>query len=140
MAAIYQWFEGVIEVQIWTTTLYPIEAEEGIKFDISVSGIAFDTIDNDSIEHTMSLISIDKFLALLEAPEQNDSIEHTVSLIDMDKYVALVEAPEQDDSIEQVVTLIDIVKESKLITIYSPDHGLLFDIDLNSSNCSMDSV
>jgi len=27
-----------------------------------------------------------------------------------------------------------------LITIYSPDHGLLFDIDLNSSNCSMDSV
>ena len=78
MAAIYQWFEGVIEIQIWTTTLYPIEASEGIIFGVSVDSVVIRDIFEDEIEFTgAQFISGSKQVILLSMPEKQDEIEFT---------------------------------------------------------------
>jgi hypothetical protein len=115
MAAIYQWFEGLVEVQIWTTTLYPLEAAEGILFSTDLDIGQFQLLPNDTAQYTSTFLDADKELILLSTGPHDDFGQYASAFLDADK-------------------------ESKLVTIYSPDQGLIMDIDLDTANCSMDAV
>lgn len=140
MAAIYQWFIGDITYELYTTTLYPLEATEGLTFTIDIDLGEMHEISSDSMDQTMSLVSMVKVDGLLLAPEQDDELDQVMTVVSIDKYIGLLLAPEQNDQLDQVMTLLSMTLDQKLITAYSPDEGIELDIDLDSSNCSMDAV
>jgi hypothetical protein len=140
MAAIYQWFEGLVEVQIWTTTLYPLEAAEGILFSTDLDIGQFQLLPNDTAQYTSTFLDADKELILLSTGPHDDTAQYASTFLDADKELILLSTGPHDDFGQYASAFLDADKESKLVTIYSPDQGLIMDIDLDTANCSMDAV
>lgn len=140
MAAIYQWFEGVIAYQTLTTTLYPIEASEGITFDVDVNTASMQTINFDEVEHSFDLVSVDRQTILLSTSEGPDEVEHSFDVFSVVRQTILINTTEGPDEVEHSFDLVSVTRQDLLVTCYSPDHGLLMDIDLDSANCSLDPV
>jgi hypothetical protein len=111
MAAIYQWFVGDIEVL--TTTLYPIEVQEGLNFTIDLDYGNMRNVDND------------------------DYIFAGGGFEDAYSTPILLTGPEPNDDYIMSYGFDDAYPEDKLVIAYTPDQGLIFTVDLDSANCSM---
>jgi hypothetical protein len=140
MAAIYQWFEGIVEVQIWTTTLYPLETADALKFDVDINVASLDAIESEYIELGMTLLSMDVVPTLISGSMDDDYLELGMTLISLDVELILITGSMDEDFLELGMTLVDMDVIPKLITIYSPDQGLIMDVDLDTANCSLDAV
>lgn len=140
MAAIYQWFEGTVVYQTWTTTLYPIEAVEKLAFTIDMDGGSMTPIDEDEMDVGVAFLSGVKIQTLLTAPEQEDEMDVGIAFLSGTKAVTLITAPTQEDEMDVGVAFLSGSKELKLVTTYCPDEKLTFTIDVDTANCSMTPV
>ena len=138
MAAIYQWFVG--DVQILTTTIYPIEAEESLQTSVSFDAGYAGPIQFEKMDYGMTLLSMDVFPILIELPEEEDKMDYGMTLLSMDVFEVLINIPAQEDKMDYGMTLLDMDVIPRLITIYSPDEELKSTIYLDSANCSMTPV
>ena len=138
MAAIYMWFET--DVQIWTTTLYPIEAVEGIMFTADLSYGDMHSIDEDSF--TFNYGFDDAFVTpiLLDGPTPEDDYNWEYGFDDAFVDDILLAGPVPEDDYNFSYGFDDAFIEDLLITAYYPDQGIIMSIDLNSSGCSMTDV
>lgn len=128
------------DIQEFTTTLYPVEASEGIVFNTDVDVISLDEISTDEMDFETQFVSGQLIETLLTAPEQNDEIDFETQFVSGQLIETLLTAPEQNDEMDFETQYISGDLVERLVTTYSPDHGLLMDIDLDSANCSLDPV
>jgi hypothetical protein len=135
MAAIYQWFIG--EVQVWTTTLYPVEAVEGIKFSIDVKDGLMWTPPEESWEFSYGFEDAFHTPILLtgETPEEDWEFSYGFDGVSFQAILLVGETPEEDWEFSYGFEDAEII--NKLITTYMPDQGIIFSIDVDSTNCSM---
>ena len=112
MAAIYQWFVSGVEIQILTTTLYPLEEIEGVKFTVDYSFGYLRAIPVDSATTYSNFVSGDIRAIRIEQTVPGDEATTYSNFISGDI-------------------------RPKLITVYSPDNGMEFAVDLFPANCHM---
>lgn len=128
------------DIQEFTTTLYPIEASEGIAFDIDLNVGWMQPFEESQAEFTHQFIGVDRYNILINFEEGPDEIDFTHQFVDVVRQQILINFEEGPDEAEFTHEFISVVREDLLVTCYSPDHGLLMAIDLDSANCSLDPV
>lgn len=138
MAAIYQWF--IADAQVFTTTLYPIEATEAMELSIDFDVAYLEEVPADQLTHGVTMLEVTIREALLYAPEQIDEITHGVTLLEVSIRPGLLEAPEQVDYLTHGVTMLEVTIEMVLITVYTPDEAMDIAIALDTGSCSLTAV
>jgi len=132
MAAIYQWFERVL--QVITTMLYPIEIYE--KLQTSVSLIFGSMTQIPSEVHEVHVISLDGNIVtlLLTAPMQDEIYDMDVIALDGNIVVLLLTAPTDEPQYEMDVIALDGSIREALVPALMPDEGLHFGCSLISGS------
>mgnify|MGYP000058708441 CR=1 FL=1 len=140
MAAIYQWFEGGILYQTWTTTLYPIEAIEALQISFDLSDGSMRPVLNEHIDVSVEFISGSKIQTLLTTGPYEEAVDVGVEFISGTKEVTLLTTGPYEEAVDVGVEFISGTKVSKLVVAFAPDEELQIDFDLDPSNCSMTPV
>jgi hypothetical protein len=135
MAAIYQWF--VADVQVWTTTLYPVEAVEGLKFSIDVKGGLMWTPPEEDYAFSYGFDGAAHQQILLTGPIEEDDYGFACGFVSAGHTAILLVGPTEEDDYAFSYGFSDAEIINKLITTYMPEQGLIFTIDVDSANCSM---
>jgi len=140
MAAIYQWFDGVIEVQIWTTTPYPIEVIEGIEITCDLVSGYLTPIPGDLIDLGGTFLGGAIVQILLSYGPDDDSIDLGGTFLGGSIVQILLSYGPDDDLIDIAGTFLGGVLEEKLVTALAPDEGIEVTCDLIPGSCSMTPV
>jgi hypothetical protein len=137
MAAIYQWFP-TSEVT-YTTTLYPIEAKDGMNFafDIDIGGLT--DVAVDPARYNPDFMGAWKAEVLFDTSLDEDA-QYAAHITGIGKGLSLEEAGPFDEEGEYAAHFIDAFKEHKLIRGWMPDEGMDFAFDLDTANCSLTNV
>lgn len=138
MAAIYQWFNSA-EIT-FTTTLYPIEAQDGLSFDFDVDLASFSDTVGDEINYGMAFIDATMEQVLLTTGPHDDEINYGFALVDVTMEQLLIETGPHDDQINYGMAFVTAQMEAVLIRGWMPTEGLNFAFDLDTANCSLTSV
>ena len=141
MAAIFMW--RVNEVEVLTTTLYPLDVNDGLEISTSFSFGSMPEIPSDAAETTYSLLNgtYTQLRWFFTDGPYEDSAENLYSLLD-GTYTQLrwfhVDGP-YDDSAENLYSLLDGTHIRKRVEADSPDEKL--DISATIRNtCTMELV
>lgn len=139
MAAIYQWF--VQNVQVLTTTLYPIEVLDAIQMSCQLGpGPALRSVPTDDFDTSTSFISMGiKQLLKTTGPYDNE-YDSTTSFVSMEIRQLLKITGPYDDIYDSITTMVSVSLSEVLVTIDTPDEALEFAFELETINCSMTPV
>lgn len=138
MAAIYMWFEK--DVQIWTTTLYPIELDDNLQLGVTIGECSMTPPPSDEVDTTWSVLDITVDTILLTAPPVDDDVDVAWEIQAVEVKTILLAAPPIDDDVDVSWVLQDIELINKLVTVDTPDEELKLGISIDPSGCSMTAV
>ena len=136
MAAIYQWEH--LDLQVLTTTLYPIEVVEGLAFSLSFQlGYMRQIPDDHMIVFGDAVSGTVVQVLLTTGPYDDHVILEADMLLGSVVQVLLETGPYDDHMIVEADMLSGLVKNG-LVKVFMPDEGLIFALELVSG--SMTSV
>ncbi len=129
------WYET--DVQIWTTTLYPLEAVEGLAMSIDLKYGDMKSIDEDTFNFNYGFDDAFVTPILLTGPTPVDAYNFNYGFDDAFIDDILLAGPVPVDTYNFSYGFDDAFIQDLLITAYMPEQGIIMSIDLNAINCSM---
>lgn len=138
MAAIYQWFYGV-QVLV-TTTMYPIEVEEGVVVSFDLESGWMQPVLTDSYDTAFDFKGGELVSILLLMPEETDSYDTTFGFTGGELRDVLLSDSERTDSYDTTFNFTGGTLEDKLRQTYAPDEGIALAVAMYPANCHMTSV
>lgn len=140
MAAIYQWFDGLIEVQIWTTTPYPIEVIEGIEIACDLAECYLTPISGEAADFNGTFLSGSLTQILISYGPNDEAADLNGTFLSGSLYQVLISYGPNDEAADFSGTFLSGVLDEKLVTAYAPDEGIEVACDLIPGSCSMTPV
>ena len=121
---------GGVELQILTTTLYPIEQTEGLEFGINLQDGWLLNWPNDDLDTTFSVVDGNMQEILLNYGPDNDDLDTTFSVVDGNLQIVLLNYGPDNDDLDTTFSVIDGNLYPKLVVVDTPDEGLEFGLSL----------
>ena len=121
---------GGVELQILTTTLYPIEQTEGLEFGINLKDGWLLNWPNDDLDTTFSVVDGNMQEILLNYGPDNDDLDTTFSVVDGNLQIVLLNYGPDNDDLDTTFSVIDGNLNPKLVVVDTPDEGLEFGLSL----------
>ena len=138
MAAIYQWF--VDTDVIVTTTLYPVEAQDALVFDIDLSGSSMTEMNRDKLDIGQTFLTITRTDVLITGTADPDSLDMGQTFLTITRTDVLIDATADPDSLDIGQTFLDISRSDILIRAQHPENGVYMTIGLDEAGTSLDPV
>lgn len=127
-------------LQVVTTTPYPIEAVEGAEFSVDLHSGIMQPIVQDQFTHEGDIDDWTLTDIRIESGPHDDSFTHTGDIEDWILTDILITTGPHDDDFKHEGDLIAWVMEDKLVTATAPPEGAEFLIACDESNCTMTPV
>ena len=132
MAAIYQWLEDGVVYTVLTTTLYPVEASDGVSFGVTLGAgilrqIPYTTysITTTPLDSEMTTILVD-----LTVPDTEYSI--TTTPLNSEMITILNDRTPNPTEYSITTTPLDGVMDTQLVTVQAPPRGAEFSIRMGT--------
>lgn len=138
MAAIYMWFDN--EEMVLTTTLYPVEVEDNLQLNVSLSSGSLEPIPLDEVDVSYSIGSISVDEILLTAPPVDDDADVSYALSGIEVKTVLLSASPVDDDADASYNIVNVEVLSKLVIADTPDEELQLACSIDPTGCSMTPV
>ena len=141
MAAIYMW--PVDDQILLTTTLYPVEVNDSLEINVTLSGGFLELIPGSSLESTQTILdgTYTQVRWFYTDGIYDSDLESTQDMED-GTYVQVRwfyrDGP-YDDNLESTQVMLDGTYISKLVAADTPDEKLQLALAINN-NCSMDAI
>ena len=138
MAAIYMWFEH--ELQIWTTTLYPIEVNDSLQFACNLTYGEMRIVQVEEIDLSSDLLAITIEAILLDYGPDDVPFDLSSDLLSITIEQILFTYGPDDVAFDQSSDLLSITIQDKLVIADTPDERLQLGCNVNPSGCSLTPV
>lgn len=138
MAAIYMWFEE--EVQVFTTTLYPVEVIDSLQLSADLYGGSLSLIPAEAHQNSGNLVSMSLPIILISTNGPDEQHQNSGDLVSVTLPIILLSTDGPDEAHDNSGDLVSVSMPLKLVIVDTPDEKLQFTCDINPSSCSMTPV
>lgn len=133
-----------ITLTLFTTTLYPVDVDDGIEFSIAPVGGQFNQWEYDETEYSHDILTGDlqQVVWYLTAGPWEDytTYSHDILSGDIQQVVWYKYAGPWEDSTEYSHNILTASLINKLVTVDSPDEKLQLSCEIYPTGCSMTAV
>ena len=134
---VYKQWQSPAVTQTLTTTLYPVEAYDGLKFGVSIGAASMSKIPIESNTVSFEALSGTLQQILKDGGDYFESNTVTFEGLDGTLVTLFKSVPSKFESNTVTFESLDGTLESKLVTAYTNPEGLLFGAGLNAAQCTM---
>lgn len=139
MAAIYQWIIG--DEVVYTTTLYPIEAEDSLQLTVTVQdGGYLSNFPVDNVSFSWSPEQFELVTLLLSSNTDTDYVQFEWEPREFELVELLLSANTDVDYVQFEWAPIDFEIIDMLVICDTPDESLQFTVTVNAGNSSLTPV
>ena len=138
MAAIYMWFQR--DVQVLTTTLYPLEVVDAVQFSFDIEDASMSLIPQDELGYSADLLGVTLTEILLTYGPLQDQVYYGADLLAVSLNTILLTHGPVNDELFISSDLLDVNLISLLVTVDTPDEKLQLDFDINATGWHMTPV
>lgn len=131
MAAIYMWMQR--DLQVFTTTLYPLEVIDAVQFQFDISSASMSPIPQDSLTLSANLIAVTLNQILLSYGPGQDELDISANLIGVILNQILLSYGPGEDELDISADLIEVELLQILVTADTPDEKLQLAFDINAT-------
>ena len=131
MAAIYMWFNPGEEVTL-TTTLYPVEAADGLNHSISFVGFGMSAPHDETMDMAIGFVSGLLEALLLEYGPDDEALDMSIGFVSGLLEDILIEYGPDDEAMDMSIGFVSGLLDQLLVETYAPDEALEMSIALNS--------
>jgi len=135
MAAIYMWFQR--DIQLLTTTLYPLEVVDEVQLEFNISSAAMTPINQEELDISANLIAVTMNQILLSYGTPQDELDISANLMAVNLYQILLSYGPGEDELDIAGDVIEVELLDILVRTDTPDEKLQLDFDINSTGWSM---
>ena len=142
---VYMQYGGGEELQILTTTIYPLEASEALQLSIALSDESYlQPIPEDAVDMDPAFFGATMFDVLISTGPFDDAVDLNVNIDDSFQGATmtqvLISTGPFDDAVDLDHAFFGAIMEDKLVKVYAPDEALQLSIALDAAACSLTPV